>query len=69
MAAGLAKNLVLGMKKIAEQNCKGKFLRNVADVIRKGLVSTSQILPRNTDSTMCLTRFAYRSSWEKYGVC
>ena len=35
-AAGLKRNFILVLKKIAEQNCKGKFLRNVADLIGKG---------------------------------
>ena len=36
MAAGLKRKLLLALKKVAEQNCKGKFLRNVADLIGKG---------------------------------
>ena len=36
MAAGLKRKLLLALKKVAEQNCRGKFLRNVADLIGKG---------------------------------
>jgi len=38
MAARLKRELLLAMKKIAEQNCRGKFLKNVADLIGKGPV-------------------------------
>ena len=36
MAAGLKRKLLLVMKKMAEQNCKGRFSRNVADLIGRG---------------------------------
>ena len=36
MSAGLKRKFLLALKKIAEQNCKGRFLRNVADLIGKG---------------------------------
>ena len=38
MSAGLKRKLLLVMKKIAEQNCRGKFLRNVGDLTGKGPV-------------------------------
>ena len=54
MSAGLKRKLLLVMKKIAEQNCRGKFLRNVGDLTGKGPVGgaggESHLIFRQTEA-------------------